>query len=106
MADEKNKKANPLEAKVIALEEIVASQAEAIETLQAAGKIQDTVKVVEKKPVITLPEDTFKVDGKEYKFKVPAARISGKKILATDALEDKALLKTIVAEYPGMVKEV
>jgi len=116
MADE-NKKAAPKVAdstkEIKALQEQNANLIERVETLETQLEALEEVanaaptssvsvapKVEVKKPEIPKPT---KVGGKQVTFKVPAFRLGGEKVLAEDAVKDKAMMEKIVKDFPGLV---
>lgn len=56
---------------------------------------------VDEKPV--LPTETFDVDGKKFKFIAPAFIYGGKRVLASQAINDTALLSELVAKGIGVI---
>jgi hypothetical protein len=55
----------------------------------------------EEKPV--LPTETFEVDGAKYKFTTPVFVFDGKKVLASQAINDADILSQLVAKGSGVV---
>jgi hypothetical protein len=130
MSDTKNKTADPLlkdlqaivktqsteiegyKAQVETLEKIALDQSTEIEELKAKLEGQATepvssVTVNKAKPTKKLiPEKTFKVGGKSYRFLVAQFRKGGEVIKAVDALKDTDLLKEIVEDYAPLVEQV
>lgn len=53
-----------------------------------------------------LPEQSFKVNKVEYKFKLRSFRFRGQKYFAADALKDAELLALLVVEAPGLFDRV
>lgn len=93
-------------ARLEALENLVAKQAETIETqnqkIEALEAESTTTKTAKKeaKPKPTIPETTFKVDKVEYRFKVAAFRertLEGwKEFTAEEAMKEKEVLEHLV----------
>jgi predicted nuclease with TOPRIM domain len=55
----------------------------------------------EEKPV--LPTETFEVDGAKYRFTTPVFVFDGKKVLASQAMNDTAILSQLVAKGSGVI---
>jgi predicted Zn-dependent peptidase len=53
-----------------------------------------------------LPEKTFKVDEKEYKFVVPSFNYKGQLITAVDALTDNEILIDLVKRKSGVIQQI
>ena len=103
--DPKQNQDTPLEDRIATMEEVIVEQAKDIERLKSNVPGNGSVKVsTPTPPKRQLPTKTFKVDKKEYRFKVVAARIEGEKIFMEEALGDNALLEKIVDKYPGLVE--
>ena len=94
-----------LEARIEALEAHISDQQSEIESLRE-DKTGRSVSVATKKERPELPKDTFTVSKKTYQFAAFAFILDGEKILAKDALKDKALLKQLVESGSSVVKEV
>jgi hypothetical protein len=55
----------------------------------------------DEKPV--LPTESFEVDGAKYKFTTPVFVFDGKKVLASQAINDTAILSQLVAKGSGVI---
>lgn len=102
-----NDKTQELEARLEAMEALVAEQAETIEKMEAT-KAKSSLKTTESKPEPKpeVPEKTFKVGGAEYKFKYARFWYKEEKVLAADAINNTKLLKELVEEAPGVLEQL
>jgi hypothetical protein len=57
-----------------------------------------------KKP--SIPKETFEADGVEYNFTAAVFRMDGRTILASEAINDKALLARLVSIKAGVIAPV
>jgi len=98
-----------LDARVTAMEVLLADEkakndamAAEIAELTKGSTAKVAVKKVEKKVPLKTPEASFKVGGKEYKFKVPSFRIHVGPVLevvkSEAALKDAEMQKRLVEE--------
>jgi len=55
---------------------------------------------------LVIPDKTFKVNGKKYRFHLPKFYHEGKEVTAKDALTDSALLEALVEKNVSFVREV
>lgn len=104
-------KENTNEARLKALEEITAGQEETIEALrkenaklaEQVGAVSTGTKKRKEKP--KPPTKTFTVSGTKYRFQVVQFRYDRQVVKAVDALEDKELLKELVANNSRVITQ-
>lgn len=90
-------KQTDIEAKVDALEEIVAE----------LSVPKNTVNSVTDSTTSPLPLPTFKLGGKTYRFKIPGFNLGeGRVVIASEAISNPALLKEISESFPSLIEEV
>lgn len=86
----------------VAINEKLQAQIEELEATVAAGGTVAPEKKAEKPKI---PEETFTVDKVKYKFSLPAFQYKGERILASEAITNKDLLKELVdIGFGGIVK--
>lgn len=107
MSEKKNINIEELQAKVEILESVIAEQEDTIAELKEKTATASSISINDKKKADApkLPEQTFKVGGKSYKFDLATFRIAGVKHLATECLKDKSILEMLVKDYPGVVSK-
>lgn len=92
-------KQTDIEAKVDALEEIVADL--------AVGKTVNSATVSSASPSTPTTLPSFKLGGKTYRFIIPGFNLGeGRVVIASDAISDQALLKEIAENFPSLIEEV
>jgi hypothetical protein len=62
--------------------------------------------MAKKEEKITLPTETFKADGKEYRFIVAVFNLDGKIVTAKEALANKEILAELVDIKAGVIEVV
>lgn len=90
-----------MQAVLEAQEEIIKAQVAEIERLrtQAAGK--------NVKPLADLPSGTFRMNGNEYRFRLPAFILPGRgKMTAHEAIKDSALCAELVELESGVIEMI
>lgn len=107
-----------LERRLNSQDETIAALNSKVDTLQeentALQKLVETSGKSAKQVVkLTIPDDTFEVGGRTFKFRVasftlPAGkgRTQAETVTAKDALTDRDLLEALVARNSGVIKEV
>ena len=106
MTKEDNAAIEALEKKVELLENIVESLIERFEASEAAKTALSATVVTEPVERPKIPDDIFVVAKQKYQFKTAGLHIEGRKVLATEALEDEKLLAFIVENYPQSIKKL
>ena len=86
-----------LAARVSALEELVTANA----AVAPAGE-----SITSKPKKVTLTQETFKVDGAEYRLKYPHFSLEGAKVTQDEVLADKELQKKLVKSGSGVIAKV
>lgn len=91
----------------VSREEFEALQAQYADLQKQLAKMVAADKAPEAPAKPEIPNKTFKVNGKEYKFKFAQFIIPGVgKRTALEALTDKDLLKRLVESNSGLVREI
>ena len=98
--------ANELVAKLVSAkaenEELSAKVAALEAAVPSSG---NSAKIVLKEEPAKEPP-TFTLDKKKYRFKIGGFNLGEGGVLATNAVKDQALLKRIVADFPGLIEEL
>jgi hypothetical protein len=90
----------------------LALEAELVELKATTAKLEAENKALsEGKSIVKKDDITFNYTDKEknkstYSFNYATFEIAGKAHAAEDAIKDKALLATIVAEYQGLITRI
>lgn len=71
-----------------------------------ASATQKTDTKPAEKPKLVLPDKTFKVEGKAYRFRLKKFIFKGEELTAVDALQDDDILAELVAMNSGAIAEV
>jgi hypothetical protein len=74
-----------------------------IEELSAKASLGEAGEKAQAEEKPTLPTEPFTVDGNKYKFIAPVFVYGGKKVLASQAINDTALLSELVAKGIGVI---
>jgi hypothetical protein len=100
------KEANELVAKLAAIQAEKEELEAKVAALEAAVPSTGNSAKIVVKPEPAGPPPTFTLDKKKYRFKLGGFNLGDGGVLATNAVKDQALLKRIVADFPGLVEEL
>lgn len=100
-------KVDSLSEKNAALEKSYAALAKENKHLKSALKQAPKEEAESAAPKIPeLPDKTFAVNGKKYKFVSRHFTFNGERVTALDALSDETILAALVQKGSGVIKEV